>query len=377
MQDNANDTTAKKPMILAIDDEAMNLRVLEAILEPLGYDVISFKNSEEGIKAAIEHSPDLILLDVMMPVMNGFEAAEILKNHEKTKIIPIVMVTALQDVRDRVRALEAGADDFLSKPVDKTELRARVQSLLKVKKYNDHMINYQKNLEIEVGKRTEQLNHALEMVKLGSLDTIYRLSRAAVYKDEGTGAHIQRMAHYAAAIARKLGLDEVSVETILYATPMHDIGKIGIPDHILLKPGKLTPEEWDVMKQHTTIGSKILEGSDAGFIKMGEIIAHTHHERWDGNGYPRGLAGEAIPLVGRIAMVADVFDALISKRPYKDKFDLEKSYNIIKNDSGSFFDPQIVEAFLSIKDEVSMLMEEYEDDQAEFVLPEIDFQKCV
>ncbi len=350
-----------KPKILVVDDEVRNLRLMEAMLIPLGYEVILAGDGEEALEKVMALPPDVILLDVMMPRMDGFEVARRLKEDEETAIIPIVMVTALREVEDRVKALEVGADDFLSKPVERIELRARVQSLLKVKAYNDHMRDYQKELEAEVAKRTEQLRRAFEQIKAASLDTIYRLSRAAEYKDEDTGAHILRMSNYSAAVARQMGQDKVTVEAILYAAPMHDVGKIGIPDRILLKPGKLDPEEWEMMKQHTVIGGRILEGSDADFIKLAKVIACTHHERWDGSGYPRGLKGVEIPLAGRIVAIADVFDALMSKRPYKEPFSQEKSFTIIKESRGSHFDPDVVDAFFAVQDEILSIKERYKD----------------
>ena len=349
-----------KPKILVVDDEDQNLRLLEAMLIPLGYEVILARDGIEALDKVRKIPPDVILLDIMMPKMDGFEVARRLKEDEGAKIIPIVMVTALREVEDRVRALEVGTDDFLTKPVDKTELRARVNSLLKVKAYNDHMRNYQKELEAEVTKRTEQLRQAFEKIKIASLDTIFRLSRAAEYKDEDTGAHIQRMSHYCTTVARKMGLDDETVESILYAAPMHDVGKIGVPDQILLKPGRLDPDEWEIMKQHTTIGAQILEGSDAEFIKLAEVIALTHHEKWDGSGYPRGLKGSEIPLAGRITAIADVFDALTSKRPYKEPFPLEKSFAIIKESRGSHFDREVVDAFFAVEDEILSFKEKFQ-----------------
>ena len=200
---------------------------------------------------------------------------------------------------------------------------------------------------------------AEEKVKAASLDTIYRLSRAAEYRDEETGAHIQRMSRYSAAVAGQMGLDDHMVENILYAAPMHDIGKIGIPDRILLRPGKLDPDEWDIMKQHTTIGAKILAGSDAEFIRLGGVIALTHHERWDGKGYPKGLKGSEIPLVGRITAIADVLDARISKRPYNEAFPVEKSLAIIRENRGSHFDPEVADAFFAISDEILAIKKKY------------------
>lgn len=351
-----------KPKILVVDDEDWNLRLMEAMLIPLGYEVILAGDGEEALQKVEEIPPDVILLDVMMPKMDGFEVARRLKGEEETQIIPIVMVTALREVEDRVKALEVGADDFLSKPVERTELRARVRSLLKVKAYNDHMRNYQKELEAEVAQRTKQLRQAFEKIKAASLDTIYRLSRAAEYKDEDTGAHIQRMSHYAAAVARQMDLDEGAVETILYAAPMHDIGKIGIPDHILLKPGKLNPDEWEIMKQHTIIGGRILEGSDVEFIQLAEVIALSHHEKWDGSGYPRGLKGSEIPLAGRITAIADVFDALTSRRPYRrEPFSLERTFRTIKEGRRSHFDPDVVDAFFAAEDKILTIKEKHKD----------------
>lgn len=349
------------PKILVVDDEDRNRRLMEALLVPLGYEVILAVDGEEALRKVQETPLDVILLDVMMPGISGFDVARKLKENEETKIIPIVMVTALQDVESRIKAIEAGADDFLSKPVDRTELQARVKSLLQVKAYNDHMRDYQKELEAEVAKRTEELRKAFETIKTASLDTIYRLSRAAEYKDEDTGAHIKRMSNYSAAVARQMGLGKDDVETILYAAPMHDAGKIGIPDRILLKPGKLDPEEWEIMKQHTTIGGNILGGSDSGFIKLAEVIALTHHEKWDGSGYPHGLRGPAIPLAGRIAAIADVFDALTSKRPYKEAFSLEKSFAIIREGRGSHFDPEVVAAFFAVEKEILSIRETFKD----------------
>ncbi|HIE16947.1 MAG TPA: response regulator [Dehalococcoidia bacterium] len=334
---------------------------MEAILLPLGYQVITARDGQETLTKVNQLSPDVILLDIMMPGMDGFEVTRRLRADDKTRTIPIVMVTALSEVADRVRALEAGADDFLTKPVDKTELIARINSSLKVKAYNDHMRNYQQTLEAEVANRTEELRQTLEKLKLASLDTICRLSCAAEYRDEDTGAHIKRMSHYAAAVADKMGLNDSFVESILYAAPMHDIGKIGIPDHILLKPGKLDPDEWEIMKQHTIIGAQILEGSDVETIRLAEVIALSHHERRDGGGYPRGLQGSEIPLAGRIVAIADVFDALTSKRPYKEPVPLEKSFSIVQQERARHFDPEVTDKFLAIKDELVAIKHRFVD----------------
>jgi putative two-component system response regulator len=352
----------KKPKILVADDENGNRKLMEAVLLPLGYEVTLAKDGQETLEKVREDPPDVILLDIMMPKMDGFEVATRLKQGEETRIIPIVMVTSLNEVEDRVKALEAGADDFLNKPVDVSEVKARVKSLIKVKAYNDHMRNHQKELEAEVAKRTEQLRRVFGKIERASLGTIYKLSRAAEYKDEDTGSHIQRMSHYSAAVARKMGLNERTVEAILYAAPMHDIGKIGIPDRILLKPGKLDPDEWETMKQHTVIGQKILQGETEGFVRLAEVICLTHHDRWDGSGYPGNLKGNKIPLAGRIVAIADVFDALTSKRPYKAPLGVEKSFQIIKEGRGGQFDPDVVDAFFAVENEILAIKEMYRDE---------------
>ncbi len=350
--------------ILVVDDEYDNLYLIHDMLVPQGYKVSLASSGEEVMDLARTEDLDVVLLDINMPGMDGFEVLKTLKGNGHTKFVPVVMVTGQGDVAHRIKALELGADDFLTKPVDCMELRARVRSLVKVKAFHDHLIDHQKRLALEVDERTralrratERLHDTHEKLKHASLDTIYHLSRAAEYKDEDTGEHIRRMSNYAAAIARRLNLDNGVVNGILYAAPMHDIGKIGIPDRVLLKPGKLDPEEWEIMKQHTVIGAKILEGGKTEFIRLASVIAMTHHEKWDGTGYPRGLKGKRIPLVGRITALADVFDALTSKRPYKEAFSVEEALKIIEAERGGHFDPDVVDAFLSLDDLIVKIKE--------------------
>jgi putative two-component system response regulator len=347
---------------LVVDDQPRNIELLEAYLVPQGYDIVTAASGEDALGKLAAHPIDLILLDVMMPGMDGLEVTRRVRQDDLRRLLPIVLVTALREKEDRVKGIEAGCDDFISKPIDRSELLARVRSLLKVKAYNDLMSRYRRELETEVAKRTEDLRCALKKVEAASLETIHRLCMAAEYRDEDTGAHIERMSHYAAALARRMGLDEHTVETILYAAPMHDVGKIGIPDRILLKPSKLDAAEWETMKQHTVIGAKILSGSDAEFIRLGETIARSHHEKWDGSGYPDGLKGTEIPIAGRIAAVADVFDALTSKRPYKEPFSVERSLATITEGRGSHFDPEAVDAFLAIQEEILAIKKQYGDD---------------
>jgi putative two-component system response regulator len=350
-----------KPVILVVDDEPKNIELLEAYLIPQGYEIVKAANGEEALRKLSGNQIDLILLDVLMPGIDGFEVIRRVRQDNTHRLLPIILVTVLRETEDRVKGIEAGCDDFISSPVDKMELLARIRSLLKVKAYNDLVSNYREELKSEVTRRTEELKLALERIKAASLETIYRLSMASEYKDKDTGAHIKRISRYSAAVARRMGLDESTNENILYAAPMHDLGKIGIPDRILLKPAKLDPVEWEIMKQHTVIGANILKGSDAEFIRLGETIAQSHHEKWDGSGYPNGLKGVEIPIAGRIAAIADVFDALISKRPYKEAFSVEKSLAIIREGRGSHFDPDVVDAFFAIQDEILTIKKQYGD----------------
>ncbi|CCH48894.1 HD domain-containing phosphohydrolase [Pseudodesulfovibrio piezophilus] len=351
------------PLILVVDDEDRNRRLLEALLIPEGYSVKLAKDGYEGVEFSVKYSPAVILMDVMMPGISGFVATKQIKENPQTGIIPVVMVTSLDDVSDRVQALESGADDFLTKPVDRTELLARVRTLVKLKDYSEQLIHYHQELEREVERKTAQLSKALEKLRSSSLQTIFRLSRTAEFKDEDTGAHIQRMSHYSAAIALEMGLSDTVAEHILYAAPLHDIGKIGIPDRILLKPGKLDPDEWEIMKRHTTIGARILEGDPSGILRLGEVIALNHHERWDGKGYPRGLAGRKIPLAARIVSIADVFDALLSPRPYKEAFSVDKTLEIMAGMRGTNFDPDVSDAFMRILDKIMHIKDTFLDEE--------------
>lgn len=278
----------------------------------------------------------------MMPGLSGFDVAGRLKMDERTKNIPIIMVTALDDRDSRLHALHLGAEEFLNKPVDRAELWIRVRNLLRLKEYQNLLADHNRRLESQVAERTAQLREAYK-------DTIYTMVRAAEFKDEETGAHVQRISYYCRLMAEEMGLDRPFIEEIFYASPMHDIGKIAIPDAVLLKPGSLNPEEWVVMKGHAAFGAKILEKGGSPYTQMGAVIALNHHERWDGTGYPNGLKGEAIPFPARLMNIADVYDALRSKRPYKPAFSHEKSLGIILEGDGrtrpEHFDPQVLAAF--------------------------------
>lgn len=347
-------TGQKEQTILIVDDVPENIDVLKRLL--IGnYKIKVALNGPDALKVAgSSHPPDLILLDIIMPGMDGIEVCRKIKAEPGTAKIPVIFVTAKDQSMDEALGFKAGAVDYISKPISPPVVLARIKT---------HLALYDQNrvLEEKVSERTQQLQEALAKVKTASLDTILRLTNAAEYKDEDTGAHIQRMSNYCAAIARQMGVNPNSVDWLLYAAPMHDIGKIGIPDRILLKPDKLDPEEWEIMKLHTVIGGKILHGSKAGFIRLGEVIALTHHEKWDGSGYPHGLKGKKIPLVGRITALADVFDALTTQRPYKKPFSIEKSFRIIQEGRGSHFDPEVVDAFFNIEKEILTIKETYSD----------------
>lgn len=360
--------TKPQAKILVVDDDENIRIVLQDILSSEGYKIFQAGSGAEAVELARKAAPDVILLDIQMPDMDGLEVTRRIKKDPSSARIPVVIVTGLDDVQARVEALRSGADEFLVKPPHVAELNARVRSLVKVKAYHDHLLNYQKELEDQVAERTRQLKEALEELKkihnrlrTSSLDTIYCLSRAADYKDEDTAMHLQRISNYSAAIGREIGMNENEIEMILYASPMHDIGKIGVPDKILLKPGKLMQAEWKIMKQHTVFGGQILTVDSNGFIKVARTIALTHHEKWDGTGYPKGRKGTEIPLVGRITAVADVFDALSSNRPYKKAFPLEKSFQIISEGSGGHFDPEVVDSFINVKEEILSIQERFKD----------------
>ena len=353
--------------ILAVDDEPLNLRVLEGFLGSIGHQCVSVESGQQALET-LDASFDLVLLDIMMPTMDGFETAHRIRQSPAFGEIPIIMVTALSAKKDRLRAVEAGANDFIAKPIDKVELRVRMESLLRMKEARDALRSYQSELEEMVRVRTEALQLAVENLtslqdstKLAYLETIHRLAIAAEYKDTETAQHIHRMGRCSGLLAEKAGLHKDEVDIVLHSSPMHDVGKIGIPDAILLKPAKLDPEEWAKMQEHTLIGGRILDSTDSELLQAGSIIALSHHEKWDGSGYPNGLAGKDIPIFGRICAIADVFDALNSKRPYKEAFSLEKTLEIMKAGRGSHFDPDLFDLFMDNLDEILRLSEELKD----------------
>lgn len=361
-----------KARIMVVDDSRLERTLIAAYLVPHGYEVIELDRGGKALEVVKEISPDLIILDLIMEGLSGLEICRELKKTEETRLIPVIMVTAYGDRNSKIAGLEAGAEDFLNKPVDRGELVARVKSLLKVKAYYEYarLRDYYDNLEIAVKEKTSQLESAYNQVKEVNtnlteayLDTLYRLSIAAEYRDDDTAGHIKRVSHYCAAISRYLGLPPGLIDNIYYASPLHDVGKIGIPDHVLLKPGKLNHEEWGIMRQHPLIGAKILGGSSNKLLQLAEQIAISHHEKFDGSGYPYGLAGQKIPLTGRIVALVDVFDALTNKRVYKPIYSNEEALRIIRQATGSHFDPEVSNAFFRVIPEILEIQAHFKEDK--------------
>jgi putative two-component system response regulator len=308
-----------RPKLLLVDDEPTNLQVLRQILQD-DYRLLFAKDGDKALELAERENPALILLDVMMPGMTGHEVCARLKSQPATSTIPVIFVTALADVEDEALGFEVGAVDYITKPVSPPIVRARVRTHLSL-------------------VRAEELHET-------RLQIVQRLGLASEYKDNETGLHVIRMSHYTYILAKAAGYSEREADDLLNAAPMHDVGKIGIPDAILQKNGKLDDAEWAVMRQHAQIGAEIIGEHDSGLLKTARIIALTHHEKWDGSGYPNGLKGEEIPLAGRIVAIADVFDALTSVRPYKPAWPVEEAISLLRRESGRHFDPELVELFI-------------------------------
>jgi len=350
-----NTELLKDERILIVDDEPANLKLLDKMLRGQGYKGLELiEDPREVLKHYQAKRPDLILLDINMPHLDGYQVMEQLKALNDPLLPPIVILTAQQGKDYLIRGLAAGARDFITKPFDRIELLMRVRNLLDAQLAHRFMHDQKMVLESMVKARTEELRRT-------RLEVVQRLGMAAEYRDEETGNHILRMSHISTLLARAIGWSDSQCELILNASPMHDIGKIGIPDAILLKPGKFEPQEWEIMKTHATIGGKLLDGDDSALMLMAREIALTHHEKWDGSGYPNGLAGEKIPQSGRIAALADVFDALTSERPYKKAWTVEAAVSLIKETSGKHFDPQLVEVFLAQLPKILEIRERFDE----------------
>jgi putative two-component system response regulator len=335
----------EKQIILVVDDAPENIDVLGGVLHP-HYKVKAALGGEKALKiAAGEPHPDLILLDIMMPGMDGYQVCGRLKDNPATAGIPVIFVTAKNQEEDETKGLEIGAVDYITKPISPAIVQGRVQT---------HLALYDQNrlLEKKVQERTAEIQKT-------QLEIIRHLGRAAEFKDNETGLHVIRMSHYSCLIAQAMKRGNDWPNLILNASPMHDIGKIGIPDNVLRKPGKLNADEWELMRRHPQIGAEIIGEHDSELLKMSREIALTHHEKWDGSGYPHGLKGEEIPLSGRITSIADVFDALTTERPYKSAWTVEDAVKSIDESSGSYFDPGLVALFHEVMPEILDIKEEY------------------
>ncbi len=336
--------------ILIVDDDPSNTLLLEDMLQEAGYhQVLSTTNPFDVERFCCEFLPDVILLDLMMPGRDGFAVLDRLAESDLAKFaVPVIVLTADVNPQSRRRALNKGAQDFLTKPFDYVEVLLRIHNLLAMRRAQQLLQQQNQTLEERVRERTHELEQSHRALEESQLEVLERLAHAAEYRDDDTGQHTYRVGQSSALLAAHLGLETSVVELMRFAAPLHDVGKIAIPDYILLKPGKLTREEFEVMKSHCEIGGALLSGGHSPLVKLAERIALSHHERWDGSGYPHGLSGEAIPVEGRIVAVADVFDALTHERPYKKAWSLEAAVAEIVSQTGRQFDPQVVEAFQKI-----------------------------
>lgn len=365
--------------ILVVDDEPINVQVVAAFLEDAGYQNIrTFTNSVEALISVERDDFDVALLDVMMPQISGLDLLKQINESARHADVPVIILTASTERSLKSKALELGAADFLNKPFDPEELLARTENALIRKAHFDHIQSYARELEEQVQRRTAELVSS-------QMQLVHCLGRAAEYRDNETGLHVVRVGRFSSVIACELGLDAVMVRQIELAATLHDIGKIGLPDSILLKPGRLDPDELERMREHALLGEEIVSPArsrpsshgveltladqllysfDSPLMRMAATIAATHHEKWDGSGYPHGLAGEDIPLEGRIVAVADVYDALSSKRPYKEAFPDEKCVAILEEGRGQHFDPTILDAFMARHDEIRQIAIHYTDDES-------------
>jgi putative two-component system response regulator len=375
--DAAGEEQKRSAMIMIIDDEPLNIKVAGKYLKMAGYERISStSDSTTAMEAIARVDPDVILLDIMMPEIDGLQILSRIRADYRWRYLPVLILTAARDQEIKQKALLLGATDFLPKPIDPNDLLPRIANALTIKSYQDQTLAHADALELRVKERTAEL-------VASRLEMIHCLGRAAEYRDNETGRHVIRVGRYVGIIARALGMEERKVEMLEHAAPLHDVGKIGIPDAILLKPGRLTPEEMEIMQKHCQLGKRVFEAisgaekalylthadlgariiGDTGspLLRMVSSIALTHHEKWDGSGYPLALAGEEIPIEGRITAVADVFDALSSKRPYKPAFPREKCFAIMRSERGKHFDPRVLDAFFSHSEEIVQTQIEYAD----------------
>jgi putative two-component system response regulator len=362
---------------MIVDDEPFNVLVVRKFLQQAGYtEFVTTSDADAALRLVERHKPDLVILDVVMPQISGLEILQLLRDDPRSEHLPVLILTASIDAATKQRALELGATDFLSKPLDPNDLAPRVRNALVTKLYQDRLARHAEELEDLVRQRTAELVASREEV-------IHCLARAAEFRDSDTGCHIVRVGRYAGIIARQLGFSTEQVELLELAAQLHDIGKIGIPDAILLKPGALDPDEvaivqrhcavarqiiqplsgaeCELLRSHTGLGGKLLNASSSPLLVIAAQIAQSHHERWDGTGYPLGLAGDDIPLEGRITAVADVYDALSSARPYKRAMSREKCFDALRLGRGTHFDPKVLDAFFARSEDIVQVQLELMD----------------
>ncbi|RKX57759.1 MAG: two-component system response regulator [Thermodesulfobacteriota bacterium] len=350
------------PKIIAIDDDEIFLLLIKELCKNIGYTITTFSNPEEAVSFIKSNGADIVLIDYVMPQLDGIEVIKKIRQIDPTIIC--VMITALGESHDiKVKAFEAGATEFLGKPFDPIEFQVRIKNLVQIKKAHNILKNFNKRLIKEVKRSTK-------IIWEREKETLIVLGKVAEYKDTETGIHIIRVAHYSKLLAEKIGFPKRKQEIIFYTSSLHDIGKIAISDSILLKPGNLTQEEWEIIKKHTIIGYEMLKDCENPYLRIGAIIALSHHERWDGTGYPQALKGENIPLYGRIVALADVFDALTSDRPYKKAWDFEKAMELIEKEKGKHFDPELAEIFISSEREVKEIFLKYSSKENSLELQE-------
>ena len=348
--------TSVNKSILVVDDSQENIDVLKGILSDY-YTVRVATGGRLALKAVFSQKPpDLILLDVMMPEMDGYEVCRLLKADERTQYIPIIFVTAKSEVRDEAYGFSIGAEDYLTKPVSAPIVLARVRTHLELYDRSRH-------LEGLIRERTADLLVKSQELEETRLEITRCLGRAAEYRDNETGMHVIRLSFYVRLLAIKVGLTDIEADQMMSASIMHDIGKIGIPDNVLLKPGKLTPEEFEIIKNHARIGAEIIGEHKSELLKMSRVTALTHHEKWNGRGYPNGLKGEEIPLAGRLTAIADIFDALTSVRPYKKAWSVDEALDWIKKESGEVLDPNLAHMFIEMRAEVEKIMQTFHDEK--------------
>lgn len=345
----SDESAAVKPQegkILIVDDNPVNVAIIEKILRQGGYHRIDSTIDPGAVRALYRNNRyDLIALDIHMPVWNGFDVMEQLRADNPDDYIPVLVLTSDNTIETHHRCLASGAKDFISKPFKKEEVLLRVRNILEVRLLHNQIMQERDRLEEKVLQRTEQLYTT-------QLKLIDSLAKTAEYRETQTGSHVSRMSQYVTIVARELGLSSEECELLQQASPMHDLGKIAIPDQVLLKSGNLDDAEWETIKSHAEVGARILSGHDSKLMQVAAAIARTHHERWDGSGYPVGLKGEEIPLFSRIVSVCDVFDALTSERPYRESWKVSKALNYLRDNSGSQFDPKVVNVFEKVIDQI-------------------------